>query len=164
MKKISEDTAILAWQSNVLPEGLPQFTVLGWDTVKVRQYIQRPMRCYFCQKYGHVATCRKKTPICGRCAAARHLKEDCTATIPTCAACQGPYETSSSSCEAWKQESTITKIKQEQKIFYAQVVLKLQPQSCKEDNNEEDSEDQEDPEDDDTNTQEEEEDKKSSSQ
>lgn len=139
VKKTAEDTAGLALKRKDLSEGLPQFIVLGWDTVKVRQCIRRPVRCYHCQKYGHVASeCRKKTPICGRCAAEGHLKAECTVKTPTRAACQDHHETLGPTCEAWKHECTITKLKHEQRISYAAALSNLHPQPQEEAQEEED--------------------------
>lgn len=87
-KKISSDTALLLWKTDDVPEGLPQHIILGWETLKIRPYIRNPTRCYHCQKYGHVASvCRRKTPVCGRCAADGHSKEDRDTTDIKCAAC-----------------------------------------------------------------------------
>lgn len=55
-KKVSVDTTVLTWKSADIPEGLPQHIVLGWDTVKIRPFLRCPVRCYFCQRYGHVAS------------------------------------------------------------------------------------------------------------
>ena len=126
VKKITQDTAVVAWHRKVIPEGLPSHIILGWETVKVRPYVRRPVRCYFCQQYGHVASsCMKKKPVCSRCANQGHTKEECEATQPKCAACEGPHETSDPTCNKWKEECQISKIKQENNISYKAALMKL---------------------------------------
>lgn len=122
-KKISFDTALLLWKAADIPEGLPQHIVLGWDTVKVRPYVRRPTCCYHCQKYGNVASvCQHKTPVCGRCAADGHSKDDCEAKDIKCAACHQCHETSSPDCTVWKLECDVSRVKQHGHLCFAEAL------------------------------------------
>lgn len=83
----------------------------------------------------------QEKPACGRCATEGHVKDNCQAKTPNCAACNGQHETSSSSCTAWKEECATAKLKQQHKISYAQALQQLCTQQ-QEDEKEEDQEEE----------------------
>ncbi len=55
---------------------LPCKVLTGYMSYEVRPYIPPPLRCFKCQKYGHVAAICKGKQRCGRCAG-KHKYEKC---------------------------------------------------------------------------------------
>jgi len=91
---------------------LPAKVFLDNISFIVRKYNLPPLRCYKCQKRGHMAGgCRGKD-ICNICGE-NHRMQDCKASSPRCANCSGPHAASSRECplnkaatEAMKQNNT----------------------------------------------------------
>ena len=52
------------------------------DYVRVRAFERGPLRCYWCQEYGHVAAvCRRGRNRCRRCGKVGCSEEDCKMTV-----------------------------------------------------------------------------------
>lgn len=85
---------------------LPEHIVAGYSRIPVRPWIDSPSRCQHCSQYGHrQQTCRKPSPVCGRCAGP-HPTAGCEAA-PSCAVCGDEHPVWSRDCRAWhhfKQE------------------------------------------------------------
>jgi len=65
---------------------LPGEVKLGYLFLRVKLYIPKPLRCYKCNRYGHVAShCRGKQrcSICG----GEHKYNECRAAAPKCPNC-----------------------------------------------------------------------------
>lgn len=75
----------------------------------VKQYIPPPLRCFKCQKFGHVAAICKGTQKCGRCAGNHEYgKSEKTAKIKCCN-CGGERTAVYRGCEASKRAEMIQK-------------------------------------------------------
>lgn len=110
-KEQDAEVAVLGWSLASPPKVLNKNVKLGWDYVPVRAYVQKPIRCYRCQLYGHtVGACRAKASVCPRCARSGHDLENCHADRPYCAACGEEHEASSSTCDVWREECAIAKL------------------------------------------------------
>ncbi|XP_064106841.1 uncharacterized protein LOC135215820 [Macrobrachium nipponense] len=91
---------------------LPNFVKAAWYRYKVKQYVPRPRRCFYCQEYGHIiGSCRSKLrgnpAICINCGEVEH--GDCHAE-PKCIHCGEAHQSSSNSCDVFlfeKERSTI---------------------------------------------------------
>ena len=77
---------------------------------RVRKYNLPPLRCYRCQRFGHMSSGCKKPQTCNICAG-NHSMENCTATIKLCANCHGPHVASSGECQYNKDAVEIEKIR-----------------------------------------------------
>ncbi|XP_064469998.1 uncharacterized protein LOC135384740 [Ornithodoros turicata] len=88
-------SVILTFKSNMK---LPKTLRLGFNTYEVSEYVEGPVQCYKCQRFGHLArSCRGSTRcmICAR----PHKFTECTARRqPKCANCGGPHAASHSMC------------------------------------------------------------------
>lgn len=65
--------------------------------------LQRPQRCYNCNKYGHHKSRCDLPPKCGKCSA-NHETNACEATEPKCAACNGPHTAMDAGCPTYRKE------------------------------------------------------------
>jgi len=48
-------------------ERLPERVKIGYISYPVRAYVRAPLRCYNCQRYGHIAKVCKAKRRCARC-------------------------------------------------------------------------------------------------
>ena len=74
----------------------------------VRAYERAPLRCYWCQDYGHVAAvCRKMVHRCRRCGKENWSEEECVLTKErvVCYHSGGNREAVAKECERRKRES-----------------------------------------------------------
>lgn len=95
---------------------LPQAIKVGYLRVKVALYVPSPLRCFKCQKFGHVRDRCPGEEMCGACAQAAH---DGPCRNPVrCANCKGEHPSSSRDCPVWKTEEAIQRVKTENKISF----------------------------------------------
>lgn len=62
----------------------------------------RFIRCFHCQRFGHVAKACVTKQRCQRCAG-EHLHHQCNAIAPKCANCDGPHPSNHPNCPLFKQ-------------------------------------------------------------
>ena len=111
-ERVSTNTLFLTFCNPVLPPVLK----VGYLNVRVQLYVPSPMRCFKCQKFGHVRDRCSGEEVCGVCCKATH---DGPCTDPAhCANCGGDHPSSSRNCPVWIQESSIQKVKTEKKISF----------------------------------------------
>jgi len=88
----SRDTQTLQDSSTVLVHfsktELPAEVKIGYMSFKFKQYIPKPVRCFKCNRHGHVANhCRGKE-ICSNCGG-EHGRKTCHASFKRCPNCKG---------------------------------------------------------------------------
>ena len=121
---------------------LPHSVPLGWDHVRVKPAKPRPLRCYCCQAYGHVAGECKNPVVCARCAGNHdEIEVNCQRPV-CCAACGGKHTVFATDCKVWEEECEIARIRHTEKISYRQALLRQEAQDNKDENEEEQREDQ----------------------
>ena len=76
---------------------LPPSVKVDFMSYPVREFRDPPLRCYKCQRLGHLAGGCTASPRCLVCGGA-HLKESCQASVPRCVNCGGPHVASSREC------------------------------------------------------------------
>ena len=76
---------------------LPNSVILGISTFKVKQFIPKPIQCFKCQGYGHMANECKNEATCRVCGQ-NHNSRDCTEKTPKCVNCQGEHRSDDKSC------------------------------------------------------------------
>ena len=106
---------------------LPEFLYAAWYRYKVKQYIPRPRRCFYCQDFGHVVTsCRRresgKKPICVNCGEIEH--GTCQKT-PKCIHCGGGHSSSSNKCDVYVMEQEIQAVRIVERISFAEARAKV---------------------------------------
>ena len=89
---------------------MPSKVKLGYISYNVREYNPPPLRCFKCQRFGHLAggcTSKSRCLVCG----GEHLKESCNRTnSPRCANCGKDHIASSRDCLMNKKSSMISKL------------------------------------------------------
>ncbi|GBO21234.1 hypothetical protein AVEN_129477-1 [Araneus ventricosus] len=98
---------------------LPKSVTAGYLYCRVHPYIQNPIRCYKCQRFGHSKTVCRGNQVCSRCASVGHSFVGCQSE-PKCANCSQPHESSSQQCSKWQHEKEIQKLKATKNISYAE--------------------------------------------
>lgn len=113
----------------------PSSITIGYAVIEVRKYIQNPMRCQKCQKFGHTKKSCKEQEICGVCALPdnEHTEcsvENCLICVEangvkhyvcgpiSCANCQGDHVSSDHSCPIFKSEFEINRLKVDRSLTY----------------------------------------------
>ncbi|XP_053479205.1 solute carrier organic anion transporter family member 3A1 isoform X2 [Ictalurus furcatus] len=104
---------------------LPSKVYIGYMSYEARPYIPPPLRCFKCQKYGHVAAICKGKQRCGRCAG-KHEYGKCGGGVKfKCCNCGGEHSSAYHGCEASKKAAEVQQVKTLQGITYAEAVKKV---------------------------------------
>lgn len=81
---------------------LPDKVKLGFISYSVRPFVAPPLRCYNCQKYGHVATVCKSRKRYARCGG-EHDYGKCEGAGIKCCNCGGDHNVAFGGCEVRKR-------------------------------------------------------------
>lgn len=76
---------------------LPRMLELGPDRFIVEEYIEAPMQCFKCLRFGHTARNCVSVSRCKNCGA-RYCQEECERKSPLCANCFGPHQATYVGC------------------------------------------------------------------
>lgn len=107
-------------------EKLPKYVTVGYLNYNVRMYVPPPLRCFKCQKYGHIAAYCKGTQTCGRCRG-EHVYGACgTGVQEMCVNCGGAHSVGYRECEARKRAVEIQHVRAEGKLSYAEAAKRVQ--------------------------------------
>ena len=98
-------------------ETLPSRVFIGYESVPVRPFIPSPMRCFQCQRFGHIATRCEGKATCPRCGKEKHNGDKCAADA-CCVNCEGAHAAYSRDCPKMVEERKIIEIKTLEKTTY----------------------------------------------
>ncbi|XP_055701739.1 uncharacterized protein LOC129801010 [Phlebotomus papatasi] len=115
-----------------LPE-VPTYIKAGYLRIDVKPFVPNPLRCFNCQKFGHMKTTCKGAAMCGSCAQKDHYPEPC-AGGPRCINCGGDHESWSRRCPVFRTEFEIQKIRVYNKISFAEAKKRFIAKMSMEDN------------------------------
>ena len=116
IKTRSDDTK--AYIIDYLTTYIPQHLYLG-ETIAVRPWINRPLRCKQCHKYGHSKGSCKSPELCSQCLEAGHDYKSCQAEKRKCHYCtDADHATGSKECEAEIKQQRITNIMNQEKVGF----------------------------------------------
>lgn len=115
MKKDSE-TVLIEFEG----EHMPKKVYLGYMSYPVRMYVPKPLRCFNCQRFGHIANNCKEKKRCARCGGEHDYGKCGTGVQPKCCNCGGSHNVAYGGCEVMRQENKIQKIRVERRITYAE--------------------------------------------
>ena len=108
-------TVLLQFDSTALP----LFVHIGYMRFSVKKYIPQPLRCFKCNRFGHVtANCRGKER-CSKCGG-EHKIENCQTSTVKCVNCNGNHTASSKECPRYQREVQVLKIKSDKNLTYAE--------------------------------------------
>ena len=88
----------------------PERVYLGCMSYGVHPYISKPMQCYNCQGFNHLARNCFSKPKCVVCAGAHSLK-DCPKSRVCCSNCGGAHAASYAGCVRMKAAAEVEKLK-----------------------------------------------------
>jgi len=103
---------------------LPSEVQFTYMLFRIKQYIPRPLRCFKCNRYGHVANhCRGKlhSSICS----GEHKYSDSSAAASKCPNCGGRHSANEKICPRYQKESEILKLKTVANLSYADACKEL---------------------------------------
>ena len=109
---------ILTFDSTTLPDMLEA----AWFRYKVKQFIPRPRRCFYCQRFGHVLeSCRLKSEgkkaICVNCGEAEHGR---CQNVSKCIHCGGNHPSSSNGCDIYIFENEVQATRVAERVTFAE--------------------------------------------
>jgi len=104
---------------------IPAEARVGYLIFKVRQYIPKPVRCFNCNRFGHISSHCKSELRWSNCGG-DHKWNDCTATISRCPNCRGQHSATSKQCPGYIRESKVLHIKTVSNLSYAEACIQVQ--------------------------------------
>lgn len=117
-EKKDSPSVLLEFKDEVLPEKV----MVGYMSFRVRAYVPPPIRCFKCQRYGHIASVCKGKQRCGRCGGEHAYGECGSNSTIKCCNCGGDHTAAYGGCIRRKQAVEIQQVRTEQKVTYAEAV------------------------------------------
>ena len=101
-EKVKTGTWILTFDSLVCPE----YINVCWLRVQVNAFIPKPLRCFKCQRFGHMGSkCKSKIDRCMQCAAPE--KHTNCKLAKKCSNCLEAHSASDKNCQVYKETQLI---------------------------------------------------------
>lgn len=110
-------------------DALPGRVLIGCMSYPVRPYVPPPLRCFKCQRYGHVAAVCRGNQRCPRCGGDHRFEECRNEAVRKCCNCGGEHAVTFGGCEVRKRAVEIQQVKTTSNVTYAEAVKKVQGQS-----------------------------------
>lgn len=117
---------VLSFKGDVVPE---KIKVCGMR-LPVGVYTSPPLRCYGCQRYGHVRAACTRGRACPRCATPHdgsHDEAACTLP-PRCVSCRGPHDSRAVSCPQYRREANAKRLAKTEGVSVADAKVLLTQQ------------------------------------
>ncbi|MGL5710893.1 MAG: hypothetical protein ACRCW9_08670, partial [Cetobacterium sp.] len=105
-------------------EVLSTRVMVGFMSYSVREYIPPPLRCYKCQRFGHVAAVCTGRQRCGQCGGEHKYGECGEDAKLKCCNCGGEHSAAYGGCEIRKRAMKVQNIKLTEGITYAKIIVK----------------------------------------
>lgn len=106
-------------------ERMPDRVKLGYISYPVRPYVPPPLRCFKCQKYGHVsAVCRGKLR-CARCGGNHEYGKCDEGAKVKCCNCGGEHSAGFGGCSAHKHAVKVQNVRINEGMTYAEAIQKV---------------------------------------
>ena len=111
--EIKTNTLILTCNTPKIPESLK----VCYLNIPVSQFVPNPLRCYRCQKFGHVTSKCKHSETCARCSETGQKDESCKKAFKcvNCGVCHAAYN---KKCSVYKKEYGIQSIRVSRNISF----------------------------------------------
>lgn len=115
------ESVVLTFVGEIMPERV----YIGFNCYTVKLFIPRPIRCYKCQRFGHIATScngNKRCPSCGE----NHDYEECSKhEDPVCCNCGGKHSAAFTQCPKFTEAREIMVVKVQNKLSYSEAVKEV---------------------------------------
>lgn len=118
VEKKETESVLIEFEENEIPKQV----YVGFVRYNVREYITKPMRCYKCQEFGHIAKMCKGKQRCARCGGEHEYGKCGEGTKPKCCNCGGNHSVAYWGCEVLKKEVEVQQIRLKEKVSYADAV------------------------------------------
>lgn len=123
--ELKDTMAVILQFENNMPENIQ----LGFMNYKVREYIPKPLRCFTCQRMGHIAKDCKGKIRCARCGGPHEFgKCDKDAKIKCCN-CGGEHSAAYGGCIVQREAREAQKIKITERVSYAEALKRIKKDS-----------------------------------
>lgn len=120
-KEKLDSMSILIWFKNEIPSKVQ----MGFMCYPVREYIPHPMRCFKCQRFGHVAAqCRGKLR-CAKCGNEHEYGQCGDNAELKCCNCGGQHSAAYGGCVKQKEAKEVQKYKIAHNVSYAEAIKSI---------------------------------------
>lgn len=120
-KRCDSMSVMIQFEGNTLPIKVK----LGFMSFSVREYIPPPLRCFKCQRMGHVANACKGKMRCAKCGGEHEYGKCEEGTEIKCCNCGEGHSAAYAGCPIQQEAREIQKIKIVQNITYAEATRKI---------------------------------------
>lgn len=110
---------------------LPDRVYVGYLSYYVRPYVPPPIRCFKCQKFGHIAAACRGKQRCARCGGEHEYGKCGQGIKPRCCNCGGEHSAGYGGCQVRKNAVQAQNIRTTEGISYAEALKKVK-QTAKE--------------------------------
>lgn len=117
-EKVDSTSVLLEFQE----EKLPPRVMIGFMSFSVREFIPPPVRCYKCQRYGHIAKVCKGKQRCGKCAGNHEYGQCGDNVVRKCCNCGGDHTAAYGGCPIRKKAVEVQQVRVEHNLTYAEAV------------------------------------------
>lgn len=104
---------------------LPERVFIGCLSYQVKAYQRPPVRCFKCQRYGHMAASCNGGRRCAKCGG-DHDIVSCGELTLKCCNCGGSHMASSRECHQFMKAKQVQEIRDQKKMSYAEAVKKVE--------------------------------------
>ena len=111
--EIKTNTLILTFNTPQIPDYLK----ICYLNIPVTQYVPNPIRCYKCQRFGHVTGKCKHSETCARCSETGHKDDTCTKEYK-CINCGEKHASYNKTCSYYKMEFDIQHIRVSKNVYF----------------------------------------------
>lgn len=118
LKKIETESVLVEFST----KDLPSEVYFGFKRYNVREYIQKPIRCFKCQKFGHVAKVCREERRCAKCGGDHEYGECGEKVNPKCCNCGWGHSAAYWGCEVMEREGEIHNVK----MSYAEALKRVE--------------------------------------
>lgn len=123
--KVDSQSVLLQFEG----EALPKKVTIVYMSYFVRPYVPKPLRCYNCQRFGHIAAMCKETRRCARCGGNHNYGQCGEGVLPNCCNCGGVHNVAYGGCAVMKEAVQEQQVRGGQKVSYAEAVKMVRNQS-----------------------------------
>ena len=118
VEKKETETVLVEFEARAIPSEL----YFGFVRYRVREYMPKPMRCFKCQGFGHIANVCKRKTRCARCGGEHEYGKCGEGVRVKCCNCGGNHSAAYWGCEVMRREVEVQQIRRKEKITYAEAV------------------------------------------